>query len=186
MGNVKLGWGYLLFPRRTEGLGTDKKTLAKRGHGIALQSCAHAYLKNSLPLFPTLATVNWRPSRPAEAPSGATSHRSFSSSRLASDSVLLTDLCSVKGTIGRPVVDGLRITLVDGFGGVVSLASDTLPPDTFRVVLSYFAPAPWAVVCIDLSCSALRRLVDSLGRNARVDRTATRGGSAASMTHPML
>ena len=29
------------------------------------------YLKNMRPLFPTLATVNCRPSRPAEVPSGA-------------------------------------------------------------------------------------------------------------------
>lgn len=64
-----------------------------------------SYLKYILPLLPTLATVNWRPSLPAEPPSGAMSHLSASASLVALGRALSScSLRSVSGTRGRAEV----------------------------------------------------------------------------------
>lgn len=64
-----------------------------------------SYLKYILPLLPTLATLNWRPSLPAEPPSGTTSHLSASVFPLPLCRVLSScDLRSVSGTRGRTEV----------------------------------------------------------------------------------
>lgn len=56
MGKVKLGWGYLLFARRTDGL--EIVALAPCGFNIHVQARPLPYRRKSFPLFPTLATVN--------------------------------------------------------------------------------------------------------------------------------
>lgn len=56
MGKVKFGWGYLLFARRTEGL--EIVVVSPCGFSIHIQAQPLPYRRKSLPLFPTLATVN--------------------------------------------------------------------------------------------------------------------------------
>jgi hypothetical protein len=56
--------------------------------------------------------VNWRPSRPADPPSGATSHFSVSVSPLGLGALLFScDLRSVTGTRGRVAAGAVRVDL---------------------------------------------------------------------------
>lgn len=84
MGNTNCGWGYRWFAGRTVGLqdvrtaSADVKCYGRRRDPRAAATACFPYLKYMRPLFPTFATANFLPSRPAEPPSGVMSHLSSS------------------------------------------------------------------------------------------------------------
>jgi hypothetical protein len=103
-----------------------------------LEQCA-TYLKYILPLFPTLATVNCRPSRPAEPPSGVMSHFSLSTSFLPFASLPSSppDLLSAAGSSDFAPATGERrtfaltvfsVSLPNGRGGDRLALGSRKPP----------------------------------------------------------
>lgn len=96
-----------------------------------------AYLKYILPLFPTLATVKCRPSRPAEPPSGVISDFCPSPSLFPRGYVLPScDLRSVTGTSGLPVTEGFRVVLGVTLG-VATASLAAVSPDRRGDTLLY-------------------------------------------------
>lgn len=105
---------------------------------VLLESHSRTHLKNIFPLFPTFATVNCLPSRPADPPSGAISHFPWSASLLVIGRASSPpDLRSVAGSMGFDLLTGdsrattfapLSTTLSMGRGGErLSLTSRSIP-----------------------------------------------------------
>jgi hypothetical protein len=88
-----------------------RATNRESGH----EAVEKSYLKYIRPLFPTFATVNCLPSRPAEPPSGAMSNFSPSASTFLTRHAATFSSCdfrSVTGTRGFAATGGMRILLV--------------------------------------------------------------------------
>ena len=98
------------------------------------------------PLFPTLATVNWRPSLPPDPPSGVMSHRSASDSFLARRSSLCSSWLrrSVAGSkdVGPAPLDDIR-TLVSADLDPVRSPSLAKPGGVLRNLMSRGALGDW-------------------------------------------
>ena len=113
---------------------------------MSLEQRGITYLKNIFPLFPTFATVNCLPSRPADPPSGAISHFPGSASLLVIGLASSPPgLRSVAGSIGFDLLTGdnraaafapFSTTLSMGRGGErLSLTSRSIPVLGFLSVL---------------------------------------------------